>query len=107
MRIHTRSSGPLDLPVDLVEPYYAAYRHLTRLMMAPEHQVRRVLVPGDFVMFDNHRTLHARTGFDDTRRHFQICNVPRETLHERLRLLAAACGCGDEARMALPAGAVR
>ena len=107
VRIHTRSTGPLDLPADLVEPYYAAYHHLTRLMMAPEYQVRRALAPGDFVMFDNHRTLHARMGFADTRRHFQICNVPRETLHERLRLLAAAHGCADEARMALPAGAVR
>ena len=80
---------------------------VSRRTLTSENQVRRVLTASDFVMFDNHRTLHARTGFADTRRHFQICNVPRETLHERPCLLAAANGCGDEARMVFPAGAVR
>lgn len=78
-----------------------------RRTLTSENRVRRVHESGDFVMSDNHRTLHARTGFDDTRRQFRICNVPRETLHERLRLPATANDCGDEVRMALPAGAVR
>ena len=34
----------------------------------------------------------------------QICNVARETFHERLRLLAAQSGYADEADMVLAAG---
>ena len=78
-----------------------------RRPLTSESRVQRVLKPGVFVMSDNHWTLHEHMGLADTRWHFQICNVPRETLHERLRLLAAASGCGDEARMVFPAGAVR
>ncbi len=107
IRIHNRSSAPIDLPPHLVEPYFAAHHGLSRLMMAPDNQVRLRLAPGEHVLFDNHRVLHARTGFADTRRHLQICNVPRETFHERLRLLAAELGFAAEARMMLPAGAVR
>ena len=59
---------------------------------------------GDSVMFDNHRVLHARTEFSDGERHLQICNVGRETFHERLRLLAASLGFEDEADMVLAAG---
>ena len=55
-------------------------------------------------MFDNHRVLHARTEFSDGQRHLQICNVARETYHERLRLLAASLGLYDEADMVLAAG---
>ena len=73
--------------------------------MAPENQLRLTLEPGDSVVFDNHRVLHARTGFSDPTRFLQICNVPRELFHDRLRLLAAKLGHLEEARMAMAAGA--
>jgi gamma-butyrobetaine dioxygenase len=104
IRVHTRSAGPMDLPTALVKPYYAAYRAFCELMMAPEYQLQFQLQAGEAVLFDNHRVMHARTDFADSRRFLQICNVDRETFHERLRLLAAQLGYFDEANMVLAAG---
>ena len=104
IRVHTRSAGPMDLPVDLVKPYYAAHREFCALMTAPENQLQFQLQAGEAVMFDNHRVMHARTEFEDRRRFLQICNVGRETFHERLRLLAAKLEYTDEANMVLAAG---
>lgn len=107
VRIHTRAAGPMDLPAEMVEPYYSAHHRLTELMMADENQLRLRLKPGEAVLFDNHRVLHARTHFTDPNRFLQICSVPREQFHQRLRLLLSAQGFEDEARMVLAAGAIR
>lgn len=104
IRVHTRAAGPLDLPSDLVKSYYAAHRVLCGLMTSPENQLQFQLQAGEAVMFDNHRVLHARAKFQDAQRFLQICNVGRETFHERLRLLAAKLGFSDEANMVLAAG---
>ena len=104
IRVHTRAAGPLDLPPDLVEPYYRAHQAFCERMMSPEFQLRFQLGAGESLMFDNHRVLHARAEFSDPRRFLQICNASRETFHERLRLLAAKLGYADEANQVLPAG---
>lgn len=104
IRLHTRASGPLDLPVKVVEPYYAAYRRLSELMMSPANQARLRLNAGDTAFFDNHRALHARTHFTDPERFLQICNVSREGFHENLRLLLQKLGHAYEADHFLPAG---
>lgn len=104
IRVHTRAAGPLDLPRDLIEPYYRAHQAFCARMMAPEFQLRFQLGAGESIMFDNHRVLHARAQFSDPNRFLQICNVGRETFHERLRLLAAKLGYTDEASQVLPAG---
>lgn len=106
VRIHTRSSGPMDLPADLVEPFYAAYHKLSALMMAPENQARFALQAGDTLIFDNQRVLHARTSFSGADRHLQICNVSREEFHQRLRMLARSMGYADEADQVLAQGVV-
>ena len=104
VRIHTRSSGPMDLPADLVEPFFAAYHKLSALMTAPENQARFALQAGETVLFDNQRVLHARTSFSGADRHLQICNVAREQFHQRLRLLARSMGYVDEAEQILAQG---
>lgn len=104
IRFHTRSAGPMDLPADRVKPYYAAHRELCRLMMSDENQVSFQLQAGESVLFDNHRVLHSRTEFQDPERFLQICNVARESFHERLRLLADKLGFPAEANMVLAAG---
>lgn len=104
IRFHTRSAGPLDLPADLVKPYYAAHQTLCELVMSPGNQARFQLQAGESVLFDNHRVLHACTDFSDPQRYLQICNVARETFHERLRLLAEKLGYHAEADMVLAAG---
>jgi len=104
VRFHTRAAGPLDLPAEVVKPYYAAHREFCRLMLADENRVGFRLQAGDSVLFDNHRVLHSRTGFQDPERFLQICNVAREDFHQRLRLLADRLGYVDEAGMVLAAG---
>lgn len=104
IRVHTRAAGPMDLPADLVKPYYAAHRSFCALMISPENQFQFQLQAGEAVMFDNHRILHARAEFRDPQRFLQICNVGRETFHERLRLLATKLGFADESNMVLAAG---
>lgn len=104
IRVHTRAAGPLDLPADLIEPFYAAHRAFCKLMTAPENQLQFQLQAGEAVMFDNHRVMHARAEFQDSERFLQICNVARETFHERLRLLAAKLDFNDEANAILTAG---
>ena len=104
IRFHTRSAGPLNLPADMVHSYYAAHRALCNLMLSPENQVKFQLQAGESVIFDNHRVLHSRAEFTDPRRFLQICNVARETFHQRLRLLADRLGYPVEAGMVLASG---
>jgi hypothetical protein len=104
VRIHTRSAAPLDLPMDLVEPYYKAYQRLCALMLTRKNQIHFRLNAGDAVVFDNQRVLHARESYSDINRFLQICNVSRESFHERLRLLAMKLGYNDEAHQVLSSG---
>ena len=104
IRFHTRAAGPLNLPMDIVNPYYAAHRQLCEHVFDPANQLRFQLNAGDAVLFDNHRVLHARAAFGDPGRHLQICNVARETFHEQLRLLADRLGYAAEADQVLAAG---
>lgn len=106
LRLHTRSSGPLDVAPDLVPTYFAAHRAIVALAMAPENQIRLRLEAGDVAVLDNHRVLHSRTAFSDHKRFLQTSSVSREDFHENLRLLAARLGFTDEAERALPSGAV-
>jgi gamma-butyrobetaine dioxygenase len=106
IRLHTRSTAPLDVPSDLVPAYFAAHRALVAKAMAPENQLRLRLAAGDVAVLDNHRVLHSRTAFTDSRRFLQTSSVLREDFHENLRLLAAKLGFQDEADQALPSGAV-
>ena len=107
VRIHTRSSGPMDLPNELVMPFYAAHQQVCRLMRSASNQVEVALNAGDSVLVDNHRVLHSRTSFTDTKRFVQICNVSREEFHNRLRLLAAKLGHLPEANQTLSTGMAR
>jgi len=105
IRIHTRAAGPLTLPPEKVEPYYAAHHRLSQLMMSAQNQIQFRLNAGDTVLFDNHRVLHARTDFTDPERFLQICNVPRESFHQCLRTLARKLGHYAESEMILCSGA--
>ncbi|NKB76182.1 MAG: DUF971 domain-containing protein [Gammaproteobacteria bacterium] len=107
IRLHTRASAPLDLPENVMETYLEAYHRLCTMMLAPENQMRVSLGPGDAIIFDNHRALHARTAFSDQRRFLQICSVSREKFHESFRLLATRLGYFELANKVLRAGSCR
>jgi gamma-butyrobetaine dioxygenase len=63
VRLNNRSMGPLRLPYEQAEAAYAAYRAWAALLRRPEFLLTMRLAPGDCLVFDNTRVLHARTAF--------------------------------------------
>ncbi len=50
-----------------MEAYYRAYSTFVALTLDPRLQYSDRLDAGDFVLYDNHRMLHARTAFTGAR----------------------------------------
>jgi gamma-butyrobetaine dioxygenase len=87
VRLNNRSMGQLRLPGEQTEAAYAAYRAWASLLGRPEYLLTLRLAPGDCLIFDNTRVLHARTAFaapvpdggaggeadSDRERHLQGC----------------------------------
>jgi gamma-butyrobetaine dioxygenase len=63
VRLNNRSMQPVRLPRAETEALYAAYRAWTALVSRPEFALGLRLAPGDCLVFDNTRILHARTAF--------------------------------------------
>jgi gamma-butyrobetaine dioxygenase len=63
IRLNNRSMGPLRLPFAQAEAAYGAYRAWASLVARPEFLLTLRLTPGDCLIFDNTRILHARTAF--------------------------------------------
>jgi gamma-butyrobetaine dioxygenase len=58
---------PYSLPFAEMEEWYSAYDKFARLVRDPKHHYAFRLEPGDFLLYDNHRMLHARTAFRGAR----------------------------------------
>jgi gamma-butyrobetaine dioxygenase len=68
--------------------FYAAYRAFIEMIMRPELMLTFRLGPGDCVVLDNTRVLHARTGFDAAgERHLQGCYADLDGVASTLALL--------------------
>ena len=80
----------LSVPHDAVEPFYRAYRRLSALVNDPANHLDFRLAPGDVMMFNNHRILHARTGFDPAsgNRRLQLATTYLDMVDSRIRVLA-------------------
>ena len=98
---------PLDLPNDLIEPFYQALRRFETYLADPANQLRFKLLPGQAMIFNNQRLLHGRTAFDPkgAKRHLRHSNTDLDSFYSKLRLLYAQFG-RDEADMIYPSGAV-
>lgn len=59
--------APHRLPFAEMEAFYRADQRFTALTLDPAHQYRFGLQTGDFLLYDNWRMLHARTGFRGSR----------------------------------------
>ena len=55
--------APFQRPFGEMRAFYRAYDALAAIIHDPRNQLRVPLRSGDFVLYDNHRMLHARTGF--------------------------------------------
>ncbi|WP_327250724.1 2-trimethylaminoethylphosphonate dioxygenase [Streptomyces sp. NBC_01244] len=72
VRFNNRSISTLHQPAAVLEEFYAAYRLFGELLERPELRLDFRLAPGDCVVFDNTRLLHARTAFAESGgRHLQ------------------------------------
>ena len=82
----------LDIPFDMVESAYRAYRTLFELTYRDDLQLRFRLGPGDVMAFDNRRALHARGEFVDMsgRRFLRGCFSERDELYSRIRMIERA-----------------
>jgi gamma-butyrobetaine dioxygenase len=88
IRFNTRSTAPLRLAPELVEPYYDAYRAFAALLVDPALEIRVRLEAGDLILPDNERVLHARTAFSGAGdRLLQSCYADRDGLRSRLAVL--------------------
>jgi gamma-butyrobetaine dioxygenase len=91
VRFNNRSAQPLRLPYAQVTAFYAAYRRWAELLARPERQLNLRLAPGDCLVFDNTRVLHARTAFGMTAgspgRHLQGCYADLDGLASTLAVL--------------------
>jgi gamma-butyrobetaine dioxygenase len=63
VRLNNRSMQPVRLPYPKAEAFYAAYRAWSAILARPEFALGLRLAPGDCLVFDNTRILHARTAF--------------------------------------------
>ncbi|MFO0667344.1 MAG: TauD/TfdA family dioxygenase [Polyangiaceae bacterium] len=59
--------APHQVPFAKMRAWYNAYNHFTRIVRDERNQYRFKLDPGDFVLYDNQRMLHARSGFRGAR----------------------------------------
>jgi gamma-butyrobetaine dioxygenase len=89
VHFNNRSFAGIDVPVDLVEPWYEAYRNFAQILKQPERALIFRLAPGDLLVMQNERALHGRTAFDANlgRRHLQGCYVDKDGLESRMRVL--------------------
>lgn len=91
VRFNNRSIGALRLPAAELDAFYAAYRTFAELLLRPELQLNFRLSPGDCLVFDNTRLLHARTAFaQDGSRHLQGCYADLDGLASSLAVLRRA-----------------
>ncbi|MFD8752615.1 TauD/TfdA family dioxygenase [Kitasatospora sp. NPDC059577] len=88
VRFNNRSIGTLRGSDAQVGAFYTAYRRFAAITLRPELQLTFRLGPGDCLVFDNTRLLHARTAFrQDGHRHLQGCYADLDSLASTLAVL--------------------
>ncbi|MCB1480876.1 MAG: TauD/TfdA family dioxygenase [Rhodobiaceae bacterium] len=88
-----------DLPADLMERYYRAYRLFMVMSRDDAYLVTLKLKGGEMVVFDNRRVLHGRDAFDPATgfRHLNGCYVDRGDFDSCIRVLSRARGMAAQA----------
>lgn len=99
IRFNNRSLGTPRLPMEEIEPWYAAYRAFAAELESPDLPVVFKLEPGELFIVDNRRVLHGRTGFSgEGNRHLQGCYADRDGLLSRLAVLRERLADGEHGR---------
>jgi len=102
VRLSNRTEAVAAEDPDLLELYYRARRRLTDLVNDPAMQLRHAWQPGDLLIMDNYRMLHARSGYQQKAepgkedsagyRHMRQCYMDRDTVGSRRKVLARRFG---------------
>ncbi|QNA73236.1 DUF971 domain-containing protein [Streptomyces sp. So13.3] len=88
VRFNNRSIGTLRLSREALDSFYRAYRAFGELLVRAELRLDFRLAPGDCLVFDNTRLLHARTAFAESgERHLQGCYADLDGLASTLAVL--------------------
>lgn len=91
VRFNNRSIDTVRLPPERMKSFYPAYRHYAEILERRELQVVFKLRPGELMLFDNTRVLHARTAFSASgSRHLQGAYSDLDGLYSCLRMLESA-----------------
>ena len=88
-RLHPALIGPVDIEPERQMAFYRSHRKLLGIASSDEMRFTFRLDAGECQVFDNHRVMHARLGYDPKsgRRLLQGCYVCRDDFVSRLELL--------------------
>ncbi|MFD7732700.1 TauD/TfdA family dioxygenase [Kitasatospora phosalacinea] len=112
VRFNNRSTDTAALsalaPAEL-DAFYAAYRRFAATTLRPELRLDFRLAPGDCLLFDNTRLLHARTAFEPGtgHRHLQGCYADLDGLSSTLAVLRREAAVLDELEALFEGGGSR
>jgi gamma-butyrobetaine dioxygenase len=92
VRFNHRSMQPVRLgqggSPERTTAFYAAYRAFAEMIFQADLALTFRLSPGDCLVFDNTRVLHARTGFDAVgQRHLQGCYADLDGVASAIAML--------------------
>ncbi|XP_044537777.1 gamma-butyrobetaine dioxygenase [Gracilinanus agilis] len=79
-----------DIPVEKVQPFYAALKEFVNLMNHRENKFIFKMHPGDVITFDNWRLLHGRRSYEagtEISRHLEGGYADWDVVMSRLRIL--------------------
>lgn len=90
-----------DIPVERVQPFYAALRAFVDLMNSREFKFTFKMNPGDVITFDNWRLLHGRHSYEagtEITRHLEGAYADWDVVLSRLRILRQSVRSGLQPR---------
>ena len=88
LRFNNRSIDTLRLPPAVMRRFYPAYRHFAEILEREQQQIVFKLQPGELILFDNTRILHARKAYSaGGTRHLQGAYSDLDGLYSSLRKL--------------------
>ena len=90
IRFSNQQRRELSIPFEDIENFYFAYNLFSQMINDSINQLKFRFQPGNILMFNNLRILHAREAFNlnSGLRHLQLASTDIEMVYSRLRRLS-------------------